>query len=164
MRLAVLALLPLTAAAVAAAPANFKLSNPDAPIAYAAQHCEAAMKEGELVCTGNVVISQGEVRLHADRVRIHAVDGKADTVYADGHVVINSPSGTATGDTGLYRVVPRRITLTGHVVLVRERNVLRGPQLDVDLITGKAKLTGGVKDGGPVQGLFTPQTAPNGKD
>jgi lipopolysaccharide export system protein LptA len=174
MRMAAFVLV-LTAAGAAPAnpanPANFKLSNPDAPIEYAANHCDAAMKEGALICTGNVVIRQGEVRLRADVVRITAPDGKADTVFADGHVVIDSPSGTATGDAGVYRVVPRRITLTGNVVLTREHSVLRGPELNVDLISGQAKLSSGAggtagadAKPGRIQGLFTPKSADDGKN
>jgi len=86
--------------------------------------------------------------------------------------VVNSPSGTATGDNGIYDVAPRLVTLTGHVVLTKGQNVMRGPQLTVTLVPGVAQLGGGrvnstvAPGGGPggrVQGLFTPPPQTGGK-
>ena len=169
MRAAILCALSgiLVAAAASAEPdnaPNFAMGNSNAPIEYAADHCDAAAKEGLLVCSGNVVIHQGNVRLRANAVQIHAPDGKSpDKVFAQGHVVIDAPSGTATGDSGIYDVTPRIVTLRSHVVLARDKNVMRGETLTVDLISGVAKLGGGGKPGGRIQGLFTPKTDPGEK-
>jgi len=67
------------------------------------------------------------------------------------------PSGIATGDVGVYDVDPRIITLTGNVVLTKDKNVLRGHKLVVNLITGLAALDGGQGKTGRVQALFTPR-------
>jgi lipopolysaccharide export system protein LptA len=148
-------------AAASAADADFKLSDPDAPIEYSAKDCNADQKSGSLVCSGSVTIRQGNLRLRADTVRIHSPDNKTvDRVFAKGQVVVDSPSGTATGDSGVYEVEPRRITLEGNVVLVRRASVMRGAKLSVDLISGVAKLNG-VENGGRVQGLFTPKKSGN---
>ncbi len=123
--------------------------------------------------TGNVIITQGEIRLRADKVRINIIAGKPDKIYANGNVVVNSASGTATGDAGVYDVSPRLVTLTGRVVLTKEKNVMRGAQLTVNLVTGVAQLGGGGRvngtlvpgsgGGGRVQGLFTPPPQSGGK-
>ncbi len=117
---------------------------------------------------GNVIVKQGDMRLRADTVRLLIVGGHADKAYANGHLVIDSPnSGTATGDSGVYDIGPRVATLTGHVVLTKERNVMRGQLLTVDLVTGVAKLGGGGgvsgTHGGRVQGIFTPPPQGAGK-
>ncbi len=107
--------------------------------------------------SGNVVITQGDIRMHANSVRMNIVNDKPEQIFATGDVVVDSPnSGTATGDNGVYEVGPRQITLNGHVVLSKDKNVMRGSTLRVDLVTGKVLL--GAKDmpGGRVQGLFTP--------
>jgi lipopolysaccharide export system protein LptA len=96
--------------------------------------------------------------MRANAVRVNIVDGKANKIFAKGHVVVDAPSGTATGDNGVYDVNPRLVTLTGHVVLTREKNVMRGSLLTVNLITGVATLDGGKQQGGRVQGLFTPES------
>ena len=119
---------------------------------------------------GNVVITQGEIRMRANTVRIAIIGGKPNKIYANGNVVVNSASGTATGDNGVYDVAPRLVTLTGHVVLTKEKNVMRGPMLTVNLVTGVANLGGaggvtGVQGGGPggrVQGVFAPPPQSNG--
>jgi lipopolysaccharide export system protein LptA len=122
--------------------------------------------------SGNVIITQGEIRLRADKVRINIISGKPDKIYANGNVVVNSASGTATGDAGVYDVAPRLVTLTGHVVLTKEKNVMRGASLTVNLVTGVAQLGGGGRvngtlvpgaGGGRVQGLFTPPPQSGGK-
>jgi len=111
---------------------------------------------------GNVLVTQGDVRMRANQVRITSVDGKADKVTATGDVVVNSPaSGTATGDVGIYSVGPRTVLMSGNVVLKREKDVMRGAQLTVNLVTGQATLGAGPRGtpgapGGRVQGVFTP--------
>lgn len=107
--------------------------------------------------SGNVVIIQGDSRMRSDTVRILVVDNKPQKIFFNGNVVVNSTSGTASGDAGVYDVVPRLVTLTGHVVLTKEKNVMRGAQLTVNLVTGIAQLGGGANGThGRVQGLFTP--------
>ena len=99
------------------------------------------------------------VRLHADQATLTAPAGKPARMEASGHVVVDSPSGTAVGDVGVYDVAAQVVHLTGHVALSKDKNVMRGTALDVDVATGKARLTSG--EGGRVQGLFVPaQKAP----
>lgn len=109
---------------------------------------------------GNVVVVQGEIKLHADEVRVIAPGGKARRMEAHGHVVVDSPSGSAIGDSGVYDVVSRVIHLTGHVVLTKNQNVMRGSALDVHIATGEARLIAVGENGQParVQGVFIPQS------
>lgn len=112
---------------------------------------------------GNVLVTQGDIRMRANQVRITSVDGKADKVTATGNVVVDSPaSGTATGDVGVYSVGPRTVLMSGNVVLKRAQDVtMRGAQLTVNLVTGQATLGAGPRGtpgepSGRVQGVFTP--------
>src|SRR5262245_5231576 len=70
------------------------------PIAVNADSFLADLNGETGVYTGNVIVTQGAIRLHADRVKISAPGGKASRVEADGHVVMDSPSGQAVGDSG----------------------------------------------------------------
>ena len=87
---------------------------------------------------------------------MNAPTGKPDKIYAYGNVVFAAPSGNAQGDNGVYDVVPRLITLTGKVILTKEKNVMRGSQLTVNLVTGMAQLGAKGTPGGRVVGSFTP--------
>ena len=151
-----------SAAATSAGPDTTK------PIAVNADSFAADLKAETGTYTGNVIVIQGEVRLHADEVTVAAPGGKASRMDARGHVVVDSPSGTAVGDTGTYDVAQQLVHLMGHVALTKDNNVMRGTALDVDIATGKARLTGGVagegqiptQGQGRVQGLFLPATPP----
>jgi lipopolysaccharide export system protein LptA len=111
---------------------------------------------------GNVLVTQGDIRMRADQVRITSVNGKADKVTATGKVVVDSPaSGTATGDMGVYSVGPRTVVMSGNVVLKRQKDVMRGARLTVNLATGQATLGAGASgtagtSPGRVQGVFSP--------
>ena len=144
------------------------MKDPNAPIEYTADNFDADANSKTATLSGNVLIRQGEMRMRANAVRVNIVDGKANKIFAKGHVVVDAPSGTATGDNGVYDVNPRLVTLTGHVVLTREKNVMRGSLLTVNLVTGVATLDGGKQQGGKqqggrVQGLFTPESQKTGK-
>ncbi len=153
--LVAMALLTIAAAAQQT-PLTKGMLNPDAAIDVSADNFVADANAKTGVYTGNVVIHQGEVKMRANAVRAQFAENKPNKIYAQGHVVIDAPSGVATGDNGVYDVNPRIITLTGNVVLTKEKNVMRGQQLVVNLITGQATLDGGQGKGGRVQALFTP--------
>ncbi len=133
----------------------FGMKDPNAPIDVTADNFDADANANTATYSGNVVVHQGDVRMRANKVRVNIVDGKPVKLFADGNVVVDAPSGTAIGDNGVYDVNPRLVTLTGHVVMTKDKNVMRGSVLIVNLLTGKATLDNG-KQHGRVQGLFTP--------
>jgi lipopolysaccharide export system protein LptA len=62
---------------------------------------------------------------------------------------------------GVYSVGPRTVLMSGNVVLKRQKDVMRGARLTVNLATGQATLGAGPKGtpGAPqgrVQGVFSP--------
>lgn len=167
MRRAPLLLALLLLGAAAPAPGKHDANQPINVSAdrFVAEKNPTAGGNGTITGTysGNVIITQGDIRMRANTVRINVIGGKPNKIFADGNVVVDSASGTATGDSGIYDVAPRLVTLTGHVVLTKEKNVMRGPQLTVNLVTGVATLGGGRTTstlqgggGGRVQGIFTP--------
>jgi lipopolysaccharide export system protein LptA len=164
MRWIVLATLVLAGAAQAQQFSGLGMSNPNAPIDVTADNFAADAKSNTAVYSGNVLIRQGEVRMRADAVRIAVADNKPDKIYAKGNIVVDAPSGVATGDDGIYDVNPRVVTLTGRVVLTRDKNVMSGTKLVVNLLSGVATLSGGTGKAGRVHGIFTPATLQNGKN
>jgi len=115
--------------------------------------------------SGNVIVVQTVCKLRADKVNVNIVAGKPDKIFAVGNVVFVTPSGTATGDNGEYDLgaTPPTITLTGHVVLTKEKNVMRGTRLVVQTDSGLAHLTSPGSQGGRVQATLQPQQKQDAK-
>jgi lipopolysaccharide export system protein LptA len=135
-----------------------------APISISSDSFQADLNAKSGTYTGNVMITQGDMKLRANSVRLTTVESKVDKVVASGNVVVDSPkSGIVTGENGVYSVVPRIVVMTGNVVMKKGKDVMRGSQLTVNLATGQAVLGGGVKgqtqgNNGRVQAVFTPNS------
>lgn len=162
-------------AAVSATATNPLGLNSREPIAVNADSFLADLNGNTGTYTGNVIITQGTVKLHADEVKVVAPGGRASRMEAQGHVIVDSPSGQAIADTGVYDVPQQILRLTGNVVLTKEQNVMRGTSLEFSMATGLARMTAGAaasvtaSTAGPgnqaptkparVQGLFYPEQA-----
>lgn len=151
--------LPCRAATAPTAPAHGALAghNSNAPINVSSDNFVGNFETKVGTYTGNVVVTQADYKLRADKVDVKVVDGKPSRFVATGNVVFISSSGTATGDDGIYDLGPRTITLTGHVVLTKEKDVMHGTALTVNMNTGESHLTARGAPGGRVQGLFVQQ-------
>lgn len=147
----------LFASAAAGAP-GIELGSHDssAPISVTADAFTGDFESKVGTYSGNVIVSQGTFKLHADRVKVAVAEGKPNRIEALGHVLFDAPSGTAAGDKGVYDMGARTITLSGNVLLTKDKNVMRGSTLVVDLDSGQARLSAQGMAGGRVQGLFTP--------
>jgi len=162
--LIVLAVLSVSAGSLQAAPAaKPNAGDSNAPIAISSDSFQADLNSKLGTWSGNVVVTQADMKLRANTVRMTTVNGKADKVTATGNVVVDSPkSGIITGETGVYAVVPRTVVMAGNVVLKKGKDVMRGAQLTVNLATGQAVLGGGVKGqtqgSTRVQAVFTPNS------
>ena len=89
----------------------------DAPINIDSDSFQADLNGKTGTWRGNVVVTQGDMKLRANSVRVSTVDGNADKVNATGNVVVDSPaSGTATGENGVYDVPRKIVTMNGNVV------------------------------------------------
>jgi lipopolysaccharide export system protein LptA len=165
--LALLTATPAMAQTSSVAPSLTGKHDANAPINVSADKFQADSNAKTGTWTGNVLVVQGDMRMRANSVRLNVVgkDNKPDKILASGNVVVDSPnSGTVTGDNGVYDVVARTVTMTGKVVLTRQKDVMRGNQLTVNLETGVATLgagarTPGTNSGGRVQGIFTPPSS-----
>lgn len=145
---------------------NLGQHNANAPINVSSDNFVGDFQTKVGTYIGNVIVTQAEYKLHADTVKVNAAQGKPNRFEATGNVVFVSSSGTATGDNGIYDLGPRTVTLTGHVVLTKDKDVMHGTALVVNMVTGVAHLTAHGAPGNRVQGLFIPppqSSAPGGK-
>jgi lipopolysaccharide export system protein LptA len=128
-----------------------------APINVSADNFVGDLKSKVGTYIGNVILVQGDFKMRADKVSVVEVNNKPDHINGYGNIVFTSTSGNASGDTGVYDLNTKNITLDGKVVLTKEKNVMRGTHLVMNMDTGKAQLTAKGAPGGRVQGVFQPQ-------
>ena len=114
------------------------------------QNCDVVVEADKFIAddasktgtwTGNVVVTQCDMKMHADSIRANAVANQADKITAKGHiVVVSEKAGIASGDDGIYDVPKKLITLTGHVILKHDKSVMSGSHLTYNLATGIAQV------------------------
>lgn len=163
-----------------------KKSDADQPIEITSDSLEVQQDRQLAIFRGRVQAVQGDMRLTADTVAVtyreqktqqppsqqrqrqpsqtDGAMGAITRIDATGNVFVSSPTETAQGLVGVYDVDKRVITLTGQVVLTRDKNVLKGENLVWNLETGVSRLDGGATTGGApggrVKGVFVPQERP----
>ena len=139
------------------------------PIEIAADALEVQQEKNLATFSGNVQAQQGAIRLKAELLQVHyrpqdgdaSVQGAISRIDAKGKVFFSSPGQTAQGDSGIYDVDKSVIVMQGNVVLTRDKNVIRGNRLVLNLTTGRSKVEGAAgKAGGRVKGLFVPNKKP----
>ena len=128
-----------------------------APIHIAADNFGSDVKAENGDYIGNVIITQGDMKMRADRVHFDTSKGDLSIVTANGNVVVDAPNGTGTGDHGVYDLGTHLVTLTGKVVLTKQKNVMRGTKLVMDLNTNLAHLTADSTQHGRVEAVLMPK-------
>lgn len=138
------------------------------PIEITADALEVQQEEQLAIFTGNVDAVQGDLILHADRLivyyRANASDSNAiRMIEAYGNVFLSSPTETAQGEKGVYNLDTDKVELTGDVQLTRGGSVIRGDRLEMDLATGRSRVSSNVagiqqtgQGSGRVKALFVP--------
>ena len=155
----------------------------DQPIQINADALEVRQDQSVAIFTGNVDAVQGEIRLQAAKLTVHyqskkaaapgdakdqsaaaGMGGTITRIDAAGNVFISTGRETARGAEAVYDVAKRIVTMRGNVVLTRDKNVVRGNKLTMNLRTGLSRLEGGGKPGGRVTAIVTPPKNATDKD
>lgn len=135
--------------------------NSDAPVNYAADQIQLQDKQNRVLLSGNVDITQADLRMRAARTTVAYTNQgslKIQRIDATGGVLVTRGNETARGDVGVYDFNRRIITLVGGVALTRGSDTLNGARLVIDLNTGLSSVDGhggGASGGGRVSGTFS---------
>ena len=125
--------------------------NSDAPVNYAADHIQLLDKENRVLLSGNVDITQDDLRMRAARSTVaYTNDGgvKIQRLDASGDVIVTRGEQTARGDVATYDFNRRIITMVGNVVLHRGTDSLNGARMVIDLNSGLTTVDGRGLGGG----------------
>jgi lipopolysaccharide export system protein LptA len=159
--------------------------NRDKPIQIDAASLEMRDKDKAATFSGNVRVTQGDTTMRSKTLVVFydrqdkdgenaskpamksATPGPGGSsairrLEAKGGVTVTQKDQTVTGETGIFDMKSNTVTMVGGVVLTKDKNVLRGDRLVVDMTTGVSRVESG---SGRVQGLFqssSPGSAPAG--
>jgi len=145
------------AGAALAVPAQAQISSEGGPIYINSDRTESLERERKVLLIGNVDIQQGDARLRADRVTLvfsgkeggsssstlGGSFGQIKSMLAEGDVFYVTPELKAKGDRGIYEADIDTITMTGHVALMRGRDVAEGETLKLEIKNRRTTLDGG---------------------
>src|SRR5690554_152492 len=147
--------------------------NSNAPVNFDAGRIEVQDRADRVVLSGAVRVEQAKLVLNSARMTVayNSSNGiQVDRIDASGGVTIRKGGDTANGDTAIYDLDRRLITLVGNVTLTQGSNRLSGGRAIVDLASGRSTIdgrsSGGVpgatqSSGGRVSGTFTVPQRPD---
>ena len=137
--------------------------NSNQPVNFGADRIELQDRQNRVVLSGAVEITQGDLRLTAQRTTIAYNDAGSLTIQrldASGNVVVTRGNERARGDAGVYDFNAKTIVLSGNVGLNRGSDRLNGGRLVIDLNSGLSSVDGSGgratngQPGGRVSGTF----------
>jgi lipopolysaccharide export system protein LptA len=138
------------------------------PVEISSDTLEVLQNQNKAIFKGNVIAVQGKIRLSSDVMIVHYKQksdapgqaappkvksasssqdggspmGAITLIEVEGNVFIATPEESAKGDKGNYQVEEKMLHLTGdNVILTRDKNILRGTELEYNLETGHSVLT-----------------------
>lgn len=144
----------------------------NAPVDVEADRIEVQDRADRAMFVGNVRVNQSGLSLTSARLTVAYANSagsgvQIDRLDATGGVTIRKGNQTAQGNTAIYDLPRRLITMVGGVTLMQDGNRVSGGRLVIDLNSGRAVVDGsavgapGVQGGtgGRVTGRFTVKKA-----
>lgn len=118
-----------------------------APVEITSDKLDISEQANQAVFSGSVIMIQDQMRLAAERLTADYSDvaGEIDRILAEGNVIFISADDAAEADTALYVIGAESVVLTGNVLLTRGRNAISGARANIDMKTGKARMSGRVR-------------------
>ncbi len=158
-----LAVAAMAGLALTAGPASAQL-DPRAPIDITADSSVTVQSQCQTTWSGAVEALQAATRLRADTVKLFARKsgdscGTSDRMEANGQVYFVTPERTVRADDAVYTFGNQTIVLTGNVIVVQGKSVVRGDRMVINTGTGEANMTSAAKGRnkpGRVRGVFYP--------
>ena len=158
----------ISAATLAAAGALAAPATSNAPVDITANEAEVQQENKLTIWRGEVEALQGTNRLRTPELTVYYNGASGGTpggmggiqkMEAKGPVYLVTPTQSAKGDHGTYMAADDTFTLTGNVILMQDKNVVRGERLVVQQKTGQSTLyasSQGRGSSGRVRGVFYP--------
>lgn len=117
-----------------------------APVEVLSDSFTVSQTDNTAVFTGNVVVSQGEMRLTATEILVeYGADGKGIArLLAKGGVVLANAADAAEAREAIYTIATGEVIMTGDVLLTQGQAAMSGQKLVIDLKSGTGRMEGRV--------------------
>lgn len=163
-------LMAVSTALAGSAAAQQLATNSRAPIDITSDRLETTNSDCVSTWTGNVEALQDTARLRTDVLKLFSAKtskpgaggntcGDVVRMEAQGSVYYVTPQQRVRGNNAIYLASNDSLTVTGDVVAVQGRNVLRGERMVINVKTGDGQMETNVKGRnkpGRVRGVFYP--------
>jgi lipopolysaccharide export system protein LptA len=116
------------------------------PVEVSADQLAVNNTDGSAIFTGNVLVTQGEMKLSAAEIQVkYAADSKSiDQLIASGGVVVTNLGDAAEAREAIYTIASGVIVLTGDVLLTQGPSAMAGQKLTINLKDGTGIMEGRV--------------------
>lgn len=116
------------------------------PVQVSADQLAVNNADGSAVFTGNVLVTQGEMKLAAAEIKVkYGADQKSiDQLIASGGVTITNLGDAAEAQEAVYTIDSGVIVLTGNVLLTQGPSAMAGQKLTINLKDGTGIMEGRV--------------------
>ena len=116
------------------------------PVQVQADQLAVNNADGTAVFSGNVVVTQGEMKLAAGEVKVsYGADKKSiETLVASGGVTVTNLGDAAEAKEAVYTIASGVIVLSGDVLLTQGGSAMEGQKLSINLKDGTGVMEGRV--------------------
>lgn len=116
------------------------------PVQVTADQLAVNNADGSAVFSGNVVVTQGEMKLAAGEVKVsYGTDQKSiETLIASGGVTVANLGDAVEAQEALYTIDSGVIVLSGDVLLTQGPSAMAGQKLTINLKDGTGVMEGRV--------------------
>lgn len=117
------------------------------PVEVTAESLSVNQSDGSAVFEGNVDISQGDMRMTAERVNVHylADNSGIDKLVATGRVLLVQGPDAAEADEAVYTIANGDVVMSGNVTVNQAATTISADRMVLNLKNNTARMTGRVK-------------------
>ena len=116
------------------------------PVEINADALSISQADGMAVFSGNVMVTQGVMKLSANEMRVQYAADKKDIekLFASGKVLLVNATDAAEAEQAVYTIASGQVEMTGNVLLTQGQATMAAQKLVIDLKTGTGRLDGRV--------------------
>jgi len=117
------------------------------PVEVTAETLSVNQSDGSAVFEGKVDVSQGDMRMTADKVNVHynQETQAIARLVAEGNVLLVQGPDAAEANQAIYSIDDGTVEMTGNVTVVQSKTTITADKMRLNLTDNTAQMSGNVK-------------------